>query len=50
VPLTAAARKALKGYKRLSGTVEAVATDGPGGEVISKKKKFTLKTPESDLG
>jgi hypothetical protein len=50
VPLTAAARKALKRYKRVSGTVEAVATDGPLGAVISKKKMFTLKTPDSGLG
>lgn len=49
VPLTSAARKALKKYKRVAVTLYVEAT-GPNGEVISRKKALTLKTPDSELG
>lgn len=50
IPLTTAARRALKGYSRVSVTGYAVAGPGPRGEVIKAKKTWTLKTPESELG
>lgn len=49
IPFTASARKALKHYKRVAVTLHAEAT-GPDGQVITKKKALTLRTPESDLG
>jgi hypothetical protein len=49
VPLTAAARKALRKYSRVVVTAKAIAR-GPDGQVIRDKTTITLKKPDSELG
>ena len=49
VPLTSAARRALRRYSRVAVTAMSVAK-GPDGQVIRDKRAITLKTPESELG
>jgi hypothetical protein len=49
VPLTAAARKALRKYSRVVVTANVVARRSD-GNVIRDKVKLTLKKPQSDIG
>lgn len=49
IPMTAAARKALRRYSRVAVRVNSVAK-GPNDEVIRDKDAITLSTPPSELG
>jgi hypothetical protein len=49
IPLTAAARKALRKYNRVVVKVNLTAK-GPNGDVERDSRSFTLKKPESELG
>lgn len=49
IPLTLAARRALRKYSKVAVTARAVVR-GPRGKVIRDKDAFTLEKPESELG
>jgi hypothetical protein len=49
IPLTAAARKALRKYSRVRVTLSLVAK-GPGGEVQRDSRSVELEKPKPDLG